>query len=95
MLKLEHQPEERSERSRKGTLAKTRTAIRTLFEQSPGLKGQLQELAEKAYADGCRYAGTDLGLSRREWERTFPRKSPWTLKQILDDDFFPGASKGK
>jgi hypothetical protein len=95
LLKLEYQPEERRERGRKSTLVKTRTAIETLLEQSPGLKGQMEELAEKAYLDGCRYAGTDLGLSRRQWEKTFPTNSPWSLKQVLNDDFYPSKPKGK
>ena len=95
LLKLYHEPEGRRERGRKLTLAKTRNAITTLLEESPGLKGHLQDLAEKAYLDGCRYAGTDLGLTRRQWEKTFSRTSPWSLKQILDDDFFPPASKSK
>ena len=94
MLKIEYQPEERRERGRRSTIVKSRTAIERLLEESPGMKGQLEDLAEKAYADGCKYAGTDLGFARREWEKTFPRKSPWTLKQILDEDFFP-SGKGR
>jgi hypothetical protein len=95
LLKLEHEPEGRRERGRRLTLAKTRNAITTLLEESPGLEGQLQDLAEKAYLDGCRYAGTDLGLTRRQCEKAFSRTSPWSLKQILDDDFFPLPPKGK
>ena len=93
LLKLEHQPETRRERNRKNTIVKTRTAIESLLEYSPGLKAQLEALATKAYADGCKHAGTDLGLSRRQWEKTFPRTSPWSVDQILDDDFFPSSVK--
>ncbi len=92
-LKMECQPERQRQRGRKNTLAKTRTAMEVLFEQSPGLMGQLKEFAAKAYADGCRYAGTDLGLSRLQWEKTFPRTSPWSIKQLLDQDFFPTPAK--
>jgi len=88
-LKMQYQAEKQRERGRKNTVAKTRTAIETLLEQSPGLKSQLEELAAKAYGDGCRYAGNELGLSRPQWEKTFPRISPWSLKQLLDQDFFP------
>ena len=91
LLKLQHQPEKRRERNRKNTIAKTRTAIESLLEYSPGLKGQLEELATNAYADGCKHAGTDLGLSRRQWEKMFPHTSPWSVAQILDDDFFPSS----
>ncbi len=90
-LKMEYQAEKQRERGRKNTLAKTRTAIEVLLEQSPGLKGQLKEFAAKAYADGCRYAGTDLGLSRPQWEKAFPPTPPWSIKQLLDQDFFPAA----
>jgi hypothetical protein len=93
LLKLEYQRETRRERSRKSTIARTRTAVERLLEQSPGLKGQLDELATKAYADGCKHAGIDLGLSRRQWEKVFPRTSPWSVTQILDDDFFPSSVK--
>jgi uncharacterized protein DUF29 len=94
-LKMEYEPEVRRERGRKTTIAKTRTGIERILEESPGLKGQLEEFAQKAYADGCKYAGTDLGLTRREWEKLFPQTSPWTLRQIRDDDFFPSPPKGK
>jgi putative protein kinase ArgK-like GTPase of G3E family len=93
LLKLEYQRETRRERSRKSTIARTRTAVERLLEQSPGLKGQLDELAAKAYADGCKHAGIDLGLSRHQWEKAFPRTSPWSVAQILDDDFFPSSVK--
>lgn len=92
-LKMQYQPEKQRERGRRSTLAKTRTAIEILLEQSPGLKDQLNELVAKAYADGCRFAGTDLGLSRTEWEKTFPPASPWSVKQLLDQDFFPAPAK--
>jgi hypothetical protein len=94
-LKMEYEPEVRRERGRKTTIAKTRTGIEQILEQSPRLKGQLEEFAQRAYGDGCRHAGTDLGLTRRQWEKTFSRTSPWTVKQILDDDFFPSPPKGK
>jgi hypothetical protein len=89
LLKMQYQVELRRERGRKNTILKTRTAIDKLLRFSPGLKGQLAEFAADAYADGCKYAGTDLGFSRAQWEKTFPRTSPWSLKQILNDDFFP------
>lgn len=94
MLKLQYQPDQLLRRSRRGwklTIIRSRTEIRRLVDQSPGLKGKLEEFAKSAYADARRQAGEAMRMNRYQWKRTFPSDCPWSLDQVQDEDFFPSA----
>ncbi len=88
LLKMQYQPEPRRARSRKVTIVRSRSEIERVLKQSPGLRGQLEEFAKEVYPDGRREAATDIGLKRREW-KLLPTTSQWSLRQIMDPDFFP------
>jgi Domain of unknown function DUF29 len=89
LLKLRYQPRLRSRRRRMLTVVHSRTQIRQLLEDSPGLKGQLEQLVPKAYSDARRETGIELGHLHNEWIDLFPEECPWSLDQLQDDDFYP------
>jgi len=90
LLKLHYQPEEVPQRGRnwKLTVVRSRREIKRLLEESPGLKGKLEEYVVKTYADAQQDAGVEMGLERHAWAGLFSPACPWTLDQLMDDDFF-------
>ena len=70
------------------TVVRSRREIKRLLEESPGLKGKLEEYVVKTYADARQDAGVEMGLERHTWAALFSPACPWTLDQLMDDDFF-------
>jgi hypothetical protein len=93
LLKFQFQPKEVPKRGRgwRVTLTRSRTEINRLLEQSPGLRGQLEQFASEAYRDARRPAGQAAGLRKGQWDKVFPEHCPWTLAQTLEFDFPPSA----
>jgi hypothetical protein len=62
-----------------------RQQIARRLRRNPGLRPELPTLLRDAYADARKRAmdETDLPLP------TFPETCPWTLEQVLDEDFLP------
>ncbi|GFO72474.1 hypothetical protein BJAS_P2750 [Bathymodiolus japonicus methanotrophic gill symbiont] len=60
----------------------------TLYENS-SLKPQLDTILKKAYAKSVIKASQETALDKQ----TFPSSCPWTLSQILDDNFYPTAGE--
>jgi Domain of unknown function DUF29 len=85
---MQYQPEQRRARGRIVTIDRSRTEIERILSQSPGLRGQFEDLAKQAYPAGRRQAALDIGLKRGQW-KAIPATSQWTLQQIMDADFFP------
>jgi hypothetical protein len=69
----------------KASVATQRYHIRRLLKRAPSLKNQVAEEIAEGYkvAVGEAAAGTELP----EW--SFPQTCPFTVEQILDEEFFP------
>jgi Domain of unknown function DUF29 len=91
LLKLTHQEREVPRRGRgwRLTVVRSRREIKQLLDESPGLKGKLEEYVRKTYPDAQRDAGVEMGLERRAWLELFSPDCPWTVDQLMDDDFLP------
>jgi len=88
LLKWQYQPSRRQTgHSWASTIVNARSEIAELLERNPGLKQQVEPLLHKAYPTARRLAQLQTRLPLT----TFPTPCPWTLEQVLDDDFFPEA----
>jgi len=84
LLKWQYQPEQRSS-SWKGTIVEQREQIFQLIETSPSLKHEIDSKIIKAYRGAVKYVVAESGLA----EDIFPCQCPYTLEQILNEDFYP------
>jgi hypothetical protein len=57
--------------------------IRVLLEESPSLKPELEQKLSDAYRRAKIEAGRQIGIS----EDRFPEICPFTLEEILDNEF--------
>lgn len=88
LLKWQYQPVRRG-RSWQLTIKGQRINFsETLFE-NPSLKPQIDTILKKAYAKSIVKASQETALD----EQNFPGSCPWTLSQILDDNFYPNAGE--
>ncbi|MBK5931451.1 DUF29 domain-containing protein [Halochromatium salexigens] len=92
LLKWQFQYQTLSERWRefkgdswRSTIIEQRQQISVLLRKSPGLKSVLEETSIDAYADAVELAHKETRLVRT----TFPRACPYSIKQLLDDEFYP------
>jgi hypothetical protein len=89
LLKWRYQPGKRQYGySWQTSIDDARTQIALALEVSPSLKTYLPRNFDTHYQRARRRASreTELPLA------TFPEVCPWTLEQLLDEDFFPEAS---
>lgn len=84
LLKCQFQPEKKSS-SWIGTLDEQRSQIQGLLETSPSLRRLAQEFAERRYPVAARRAARQTGLAAE----IFPASLPFTVDQLLDEDFVP------
>lgn len=89
MLKWQYSKIRRSERSWRNTLVTARTELIDILDESRILRNELPRFLIKAYGQALRLAGTQMGLEKHDWQRLFPSDCPWTVEQVLDQDFFP------
>jgi len=82
LLKWKYQPAHRSGRWR-SSIVEARTRLNDLLDESPSLKNYPQECLEKAFTAAARRAQLETGLLQ------MPEDCPWTIEQVLDDDFLP------
>jgi hypothetical protein len=84
LLKWRYRPERRST-SWIQSIDEHRARVDDITEESPSLKPQIPELFRRAYSQARRHAArqTRLPLS------TFPEACPWTLADVLDENFWP------
>lgn len=86
LLKWAYQPDKRTT-SWENTIFRERTNITDYLEDTPSLSQFLvPEWIEKAYSRGLKIAVKETGLDKS----VFPRKCPYALEQILDEEFLPG-----
>ena len=84
LLKWEFQPQLRTP-SREITIARERTHIEQLEQQSPSLERQAAAIVEGVYRRARKEAEIETGLPRS----TFPPQIPYTLDELRDDDWMP------
>jgi len=84
LLKWKYQPNLQS-KSWQLTIKEQRLAINRRLKKMPSLKSKLPEIFEESYAPSLLHAEQETGLD----ESTFPTKSPWTIEQVLNAEFYP------
>jgi Domain of unknown function DUF29 len=87
LLKWVHQPEQRSS-SWRGSVVEARQQIASLIEESPSLKGYPATALvgrHGAYVHGRAKAMIVAELVG------LPETCPWSIEQLLDDDYWPAA----
>lgn len=84
LLKCEFQPGLKSS-SWLNTLAHQREEIAELLHDSPSLAPVIPALAKRRYRQAVMAAARETHLP----PRTFPPELPYTLEQLLDEDFVP------
>ena len=82
LLKWKHQPELQCG-SWRGSIREARDQIDDVLGDSPSLRAYPAECLPKAYARARMKALAETGLLR------VPEASPWTIDEILADDFLP------
>ena len=86
LLKWEYQPKKRS-RSWRRTVAAQQGRLKRVLADSPSLRRNLGASLEEIYGGAVRLASIDTGLP----PDSFPARCPYTVEQILDPHFPPGA----
>lgn len=89
LLKLRHQPARHS-RSWEVTVITQRVDIKLLLRESPSLRPTLAATLEAAYRAARREAAQETGLASDR----FPATCPFTLEQVLDEDWWPAPDAG-
>lgn len=74
-------------KSWRNSIVEQREQIERQMQLSPSLKPALPETVREAYPRAVKLAHQETGLAKS----TFPASCPYTLQQLLDDDFFPDA----
>jgi len=82
LLKWEYQPVMRGN-SWLSSIIEQRVQIRLLLKQMPSLKGKAQDAVNEIYLEAVNIAAKETGLV------TFPAQCPYTVEQLLDEDFYP------
>ena len=84
LLKWQYQPALQG-KSWKLTLKEQRRASRRLVNRNPSLKTKMNDCLFDAYEDAVDETIKETGLD----EKTFPSSCPYTLEQIMDNEFYP------
>ncbi len=87
LLKWQYQTDRRSG-SWKGSIREHRRRINSILKDSPSLKPYIQEIWVNSYAEARAQAIDETGLL----QITFPTHNPYTIDDVLNSDFLPGAS---
>jgi len=84
LLKWHFQPIQRSS-SWDGSIAEQRIQIMRLLKSAPSLKNFCKNAMTEAYPDAIKIAMKETKLTAS----TFPNDCPYTVEQVLDENFFP------
>lgn len=87
LLKWQFQPARRS-KSWRASIDEQRGSINDLLGDNPSLRSVLAESVSIAHPRAVRDACKQTGLSRQ----SLPLDCPYTLAQILDEDFYPAPN---
>ena len=87
LLKWQYQPSGRlTGHAWRSSIRTARIEITVLLEDSPSLGGAVPGLIARWYPNARLDAADETGLPLT----TFPEACPWSVAQVLDDDFYPG-----
>lgn len=84
LLKWEFQPERRSS-GWLATMLEQRESIEEVLKESPSLKATMPENLMLAYPSAVRLTSKETSLSAR----LFPKECPYTLADVMTDDWLP------
>jgi hypothetical protein len=84
LLKWAYQPDHRST-SWRTSIRNARAEITDRLDDSPSLRPHVPALLTAAYRQARGLATDETGLPLA----TFPKACPWTIAQVLDEDFWP------
>jgi hypothetical protein len=84
LLKWRYQPGLRGN-SWRSTIRLQRRELESHLSDNPSLAAKLPEAVDKAYGNAMIGAAGETGLA----ESTFPQACPWSLREIMDDAFWP------
>jgi hypothetical protein len=87
LLKWHYQGEHRSI-SWQSSIRTQRDDLEAVLKDSPSLRPQVPGLVAEAYSRARRDAGDEMGLMP-EAAQKLPEICPFTVEQVLDDEFFP------
>ena len=87
LLKWQYQ-EVRRGRSWKLSIEEQRIQFCKTLKENPGLKPALDEITEDAYKLATIQASRETKISKN----VFPQKCPWSIAEIMDDNFYPEQS---
>ena len=86
LLKWRYQPDYQT-RSWRDSIAENRAGVPEALQETPSLRPQLPLLLVECYPPARRKAARQTRLPLV----TFPEHCPWTVEQILSDDFWPAG----
>jgi hypothetical protein len=86
LLKWERQPEHRS-RSWEATIREQRRRINRIIRDSPSLRNYPAGVYQEEYP----LAADKASIETTVFRELFPDECPYTIEQILDEDFLPGG----
>jgi hypothetical protein len=84
MLKCQYQ-KNHSQNKWRSTLIEQRRRIDFLLKDAPSMRASVQPFALDCYQAARRRAAAETGLDLK----TLPAQLPYSIEQILDDDFIP------
>ena len=84
LLKWRYQPAHQS-RSWRVSLVEHRSRIPRQLRRAPSLAREIARMIEEEYPAACRKANAQTGLPLA----TIPATCPWTVDQVLNEDFWP------
>lgn len=84
LLKWRHQPARRGN-SWRLSIANARDALALHLRDNPSLKTKLDEAVTDAY----RLSRRDAARETRKAETAFPPACPWSLAQLMDENYWP------
>jgi hypothetical protein len=85
LLKWQYQPERNSGKSWLRTIVEQRSQIEIEIKDSRNLRNYVNGIFNDAYAKARRNASIECQLALS----TFPEIPPFTLQQVLDENYFP------
>ena len=86
LFKWQYQPARRQTgHSWRATIRTQRAALADMLEESPSMAQELPTLLTKGYPLARQWASDDTHLPLA----TFPGECPWSLEQVLAEDFWP------
>ncbi len=89
LLKWRYQPQRRGH-SWRLTIKIQRLDVAAVLRQNPSLQPRLHEFFNEAYTKAILQAARETGLDETA---TFPGDCPFSIEQVLDDDYWPDAAQ--